>query len=322
VDPKEQEPRRQEQLARWSNEDLVLFAVIGLRRVRGGNQSGVGSATVGVRRDPVHVVMSQQVRFVDDDSGSIAITSHREDGHERYERTRSWASGNAYLRSSQGKASQAAWDRSGPRPRPLEDLVWAPISILVDGQETPFEVYDLGEGIWTAVGQTAGTIISIDSRGVPLSSVRLERLSEHGFPPPPPPDLGENGPTVVRALDQRFERVPFGRVRSWADYWALRAVEVDHARNLTRRHRLTRHHSEALERYWLERIEAHLAEKLDSFDGPHSMSAMHRSRIARHLRSGLLFQLWFITLGPGARTWFGNRYVGIRHYTFRIRWRP
>jgi hypothetical protein len=27
-------------------------------------------------------------------------------------------------------------------------------------------------------------------------------------------------------------------------------------------------------------------------------------------------------LGPGARTWFGNRHAGIRRHTFRIRWRP
>jgi hypothetical protein len=52
------------------------------------------------------------------------------------------------------------------------------------------------------------------------------------------------------------------------------------------------------------------------------IEAMHRSGIARHLRSNLLFQLWFNTVGPGARTWFGNRYVGIRRYTFRLRWRP
>ena len=35
-----------------------------------------------------------------------------------------------------------------------------------------------------------------------------------------------------------------------------------------------------------------------------------------------LFQLWFNTLGPGAKTWFGNCYFAIRHYTFRLRWKP
>ena len=61
---------------------------------------------------------------------------------------------------------------------------------------------------------------------------------------------------------------------------------------------------------WLERM--HRSRMLE----------MSHSRIAKRLGHGFLFQLWFNTLGPGARTWFGNRYVGIRRHTFRITWRP
>ena len=60
---------------------------------------------------------------------------------------------------------------------------------------------------------------------------------------------------------------------------------------------------------------------MDSLPFKH-IEAVHRSPIARHLGTGILFQLRFNTVGPGARTWFANRNVGIRHYTFRFRWRP
>ena len=78
---------------------------------------------------------------------------------------------------------------------------------------------------------------------------------------------------------------------------------------------------EALEAYWLGRVKAPLTRTLDTRRFKH-IEVMHRSRIAKRLGTGFLFQLWFNTVGPGGRTWFGNRYVGLRHYTFRLRWRP
>jgi hypothetical protein len=321
VDLGDDERRHQEQLARWATGDLALFAVEGLRRVRGGNQSGLGSALTGTGRDPVRVVMSREVRFLSDDGASIAITSHRKDTNERYEMTRAWALMTPYLATPQGRAAASAWDRSGPAPRPPEGLGWTSTSIIVDGEETPFEVCELGAGVRVAVGQVPDAIISIDSRGVPLSSVRLARLTESGYPSPKPPDLGENTLDVIRALDDRLDRLPLRRVRRRSDYWALRSVETEHAQNLAHRYHLNGPRSKALDQYWLEMIDTRLANKLDSWDRSHMM-AMHRSRIAKHLGTGFLFQLWFNTLGPGAKTWFGNRYVSVRHYTFRIRWRP
>jgi hypothetical protein len=76
---------------------------------------------------------------------------------------------------------------------------------------------------------------------------------------------------------------------------------------------------EALKAYWLRRVEDRLRKPMDLRD----VEAMHRSRVARRLRKRrFLSQLWFNTVGPGAKTWFGNRYVRVRHYTFRLRWRP
>lgn len=195
--------------------------------------------------------------------------------------------------------------------------------IMVDGGEAVFEVCDLGDGMWVGVGRAEGTILSIDSRGVPLSAVRLQRITEDRFPPPPRPELGEMGATIGEALDGRYLRIPFASVRRWVDYWALCDVEADHCKRLARRHGLSAEQSEALQDYWSERIECGLAEKLDDLSGSQRMaSAMRRSRLARRLGHGVMFQLWFNTVGPGARTWLGNRYTTIGHYTFRIRWRP
>jgi hypothetical protein len=97
----------------------------------------------------------------------------------------------------------------------------------------------------------------------------------------------------------------------------LRDVETRHARKLAYRATLSPEQSDALEQYWMDRIDAGLGATLDRLFEP---PTMFRSPLARHLGSGFLFQVWFNTVGPGARTWFGNRYVGIRRYTFRLRW--
>jgi hypothetical protein len=194
--------------------------------------------------------------------------------------------------------------------------------ILVDGQGTPFEVCDLGDGYWAAAGRVPAATITIDSRQVPISAVSLERLASREPPPPPVPYLGDRTETVVQSLDDRFAQVPFSRVHGLADYWALRAVEVDHVSRLTVDEGLSDQQLEALKAYWLRRIEDRLREPMDRVR-LHDIEAMHRSRVARRLRNRrFLFQLWFNTLGPGAKTWFGNRYVRIRHYTFRLHWRP
>jgi hypothetical protein len=69
-----------------------------------------------------------------------------------------------------------------------------------------------------------------------------------------------------------------------------------------------------LERYWLSRVEAPLGEKLDEMhfrqiEARHRWRAFRRRRVVgapRGASSEFLAQLWFNTLGPGARTWFGN----------------
>jgi hypothetical protein len=122
-------------------------------------------------------------------------------------------------------------------------------------------------------------------------------------------------------LDARFGRIPFRRVRGYADHWALQGIETEHTRKIAAECELIPAQRDALQRYWYERIDVHLAERMERW-GEARMTACHRSRVARHLGSGFLFQPWSNTVGPGARTWFGNRYSTIRLYAFRLRWRP
>jgi hypothetical protein len=107
-----------------------------------------------------------------------------------------------------------------------------------------------------------------------------------------------------------------------SDYWALHSVEEDHVRSLAHRYVLSDQDQAAVRAHWMARVEAELAdtnERLRFKD----MDAASNSRIARRLMGrNLLYNLWSNTLGPGAKCWFGNRHTPIRHYTFRLRWRP
>jgi hypothetical protein len=201
----------------------------------------MGSTLVRKGEKPTTVVMSQQVRFLSDDGASISVTSHRGDDDEGLARIRSWAPINPYLSTQRGQAAAATWDRSIPGPP--EDLEWSKITVVVDNRETPFEITELGEGLWVAVGRVPGTIISIDSRGVLLSVVKLQRLSNH-------PELGDNGDAVLDGLDRRFELIPFRRIRRSADYWALLDVETEHVDKLAREQHLSGEDAKALRRYF------------------------------------------------------------------------
>jgi hypothetical protein len=274
---------------------------------------------IGTGRRARAVMLSESLSFDGPQGGTVTVTSRRPGDDADFERAREWAPTGPYLASPRGRG-HAPRDRTGPAPRPVE-VDWVPTAVVVDGQPETFDVCDLGDGYWAAVGRVPDGIVTIDGRGVPLSAVQLERLANRRLPPPGPPDIGERTEAVVQGLDDRFGRLPFDRVNCFADYWALRTVEVEHVGRLARREGLSQQQSEALKAYWLGRSQAQLSERLDQWHFEKIMSC-HRSRAPKRLRSKVLAQLWFNTLGPGARTWFGNRYVAIRRYTFRLRWRP
>jgi hypothetical protein len=262
--------------------------------------------------------MSTGVPFLGANGSSIAITSHRQEDGDTYAKTRSWSLMSPYVASPRGQALLASRDMSQPLPGPV-GVEWQPVTIVVDGQETPFEFCDLEDGFWAGIGRVPGLCITIDSRRVPLGDVRLERCDQSAVLIPALPDSAHDDGALIRHLEMRFSRVPFARVRRWADYYALREVEIDHVRRLARRHGISDGDRSAFEDHWLARINAELAPVLERLRC-HDFASVADSRIGRHLRSRFVFQLWFNTLGPGAKTWFGNRYVSLRGVTFRLRW--
>jgi hypothetical protein len=245
--------------------------------------------------------MSEQVRFLSHDGASISVTSHRGDDDDRFARTRSWAPVNPYLSTQRGQVVTEKRDRSAPGPP--EDLEWSETTIVVDNRETPFEITELGEGVWVAVGRVTGTIISIDSLSVPSSAVRLQRLTDDRIPPPPRPELGGNGDAVLNALDRRFEMIPFHRIRRSADYWALLDVETEHVETLAREQHLSGQYVEVLHQYWNERIEVHLANTLEGLHRSR-MLKMHHSRVARRSDTGSSFN-------SGSTLWVPGRERGL-----------
>jgi hypothetical protein len=302
-----------------SKTGLALYGAVGLERLSGGFGtlvSRVGVSKAGGQR----IAQSESVSFRDPDGHAVTLASHRRDEGEGYDQLRSWAPMNPYLASPRGRMALSSWDRSTPLPRPTH-VEWTPVSILVDGQVTAFELCELDTGYWAAVGRLEDVDVTIDSRGVPLDKVELERLVDRRPPVPPIPDLAQNAEAVADDLARRFIEIPFARVRRWADYWAVRDIEIDHIRLVARRYGISDEDRDSLEAHWLARVDRELAETMESLHD-RGVEPRPRSSIARHLRWNWLRQLWFNTFGPGAKTWFGNRHTTIRHYTFRLHWRP
>jgi hypothetical protein len=300
-----------------SDGKLVPYGVVGFERGRGGWLSGSGLVVNGGERRIVR--RSESLPFDGPDGGSVTITAHSPDDID-WDHARTSAVMNPYLASPRGAAAYDEWNRVEPSPRP-ENVEWTTTTISVDGHNTPFEICDLGDGYWAAIGEVPAALVTIDGRGVSVSAVALERLASREPPPPIAPDVGDRTTAVIEGLDDRFTRVPFDRVHRWADYWALRDIEIDHIKLLGRRENLSEQDLEALESYWLMRLQTPLSGTLEHLRSRH-MGMLHRPRLASRLGSGFVFQLWFNTVGPGAKTWFGNRYTGIRHYTLRLWWRP
>jgi hypothetical protein len=296
---------------------LVLFGVVGFERGRGGASGGIGRVAVDGKWRAIRT--SQGVQFEDAQGWPVMVTSHRAVGEEGYTSIRAWAPMNAYLATPRGQADRAR-RRESEEPLVPPGVVWQPARLSVDGEVTDFELTDLGGGWWVAVGCLPDALVTVDSRGVAFDTVSLERIPEHFVPAMPEIEVG--GEQVRSDLDERFERVPFGRVRNRADYWALHSVEVDHVENLARLYHLAEADRIAVQAHWIARIEAELAETMERLHFK-DIDASRNSRIARRLQGrNALYQVWSNTIGPGAKCWFGNRYTPIRHHTFRLRWRP
>ena len=140
----------------------------------------------------------------------------------------------------------------------------------------------------------------------------------------PAPDFDGFPGEVLKDLEGRLQRVPFDRIHRQGDYWALLAIERDHIRILARRFDLTAAEQQSLDHWWSEQLQGPLASAIERiFPRPRLpfSQPIRRSRWGNRSPK-FVRQLWFNTLGPGGRCWLSNRYTTIRHYTFRLTWRP
>lgn len=134
----------------------------------------------------------------------------------------------------------------------------------------------------------------------------------------PPSDVPAG---MVRDLVFRYGRLPVQRIHRRADLAALRRVEEEHVQRVARRYGLDETARESAMSWWVEEVEARCS-AVRARIVRQERRRVDRIRRHRAFGSNALLQLYWHTVGPGARTWFGNRYVTIRRYTFRLRWRP
>ncbi len=222
-----------------------------------------------------------------------------------------------------------------------EDLAEVRFEIMrSDGAMATFEgQVRRREGRWMVTRDTVASVLV--PRGDVLASVEAD-LPRHGSRPTgflvrPEDDVVGSEATVttshresppaglpaalVADLEHRYAQLPVHRIRKDADFWALRRVEEAHVKRLARRHELDAVTRGAALDWWLGEVQLRCSGARARL---HREEQRRLRRVARrrYFRSKALFQLYWNTVGPGGRTWLGNRYATIRRYTFRIRWRP
>ncbi len=141
----------------------------------------------------------------------------------------------------------------------------------------------------------------------PPHDLGSEWLGADDDPPPMRPPPPEVPATMARELASRYDRLPVQRIRRHADLWALRRVKEEHVDRLARRHQLDEVARDVTVGWWLAEVQRHCA----SISARLQREERRRlRRIHRHpqFRSNAVFQLYWNTVGPGGRTWIGNRY--------------
>ena len=150
---------------------------------------------------------------------------------------------------------------------------------------------------------------------------QVASVASSGAPPPMRPPPPEVSAPETRELGPRYEQLPVQCIRRHADLWALRRVEEEHVDRLARRFQLDEIARDVTVGWWLAEVQRRCA-SMSARLQREEQRRLHRIHRHPRFRSNAVFQIYWNTVGPGGRTWFGNRYATIRRYTFRIHWRP
>lgn len=170
---------------RRASTELPLYGVEGWPGQRQVGSS-LGIARTG-RGGEKAVLMSVGVNHNHGDT-SITVTSHRRQDNGLAS-LRQWVSQNAIramlrehadYESGQLVISLEA-DRLQSAAR-LDKLPWENVTIPVDGQPTPFQLYVMQDGWWVTAGRGADADLTLDSRHVPLAGLALVRVTDLPMP--------------------------------------------------------------------------------------------------------------------------------------------
>ena len=181
-------PGDERDTGRRASADLPLYGVEGWP---GQRQAGSlsGFVQTGHGGDEA-VVTSVGVNHSHEDA-SITVTSHRQQDNGLGS-LRQWVSLNAIqamlrehaddasgqlVASSQAERLQSAARRG--------ELPWKDVTIPVDGQPMPFQLYEVQDGWWVAAGRGPDADLTLDSRHVPLAGLRLVRVTTLRVPATP-----------------------------------------------------------------------------------------------------------------------------------------
>ena len=124
---------------------------------------------------------------------------------------------------------------------------------------------------------------------------------------------------VWAALHHRQDRIPFHRIRTRSDWYALNGIEQQAVKRLAKQHHLTDNERQSLLRHHLDFFDRNAGSAAPSVAAtiyPHGLEGEAfigycTVRLHRHRRRRV------ISVGWG--TWFGNRWVTIRSAWFRLR---
>jgi hypothetical protein len=165
--------------------ELPLYGVEGWPGQRQvSSSSGIGRTGRGGEKV---TLMSVGVDHSHGDA-SITVTSHRQQDNGLAS-LRRWVSQNAVraaLREhADDESSQLVVTREVERLQSaarLDELPWDNVTIAVDGQLTPFQLYEVQDGWWVAVGRGADADLTLDSRHVPLAGLALVSVTDLPMP--------------------------------------------------------------------------------------------------------------------------------------------
>lgn len=146
----------------------------------------------------------------------------------------------------------------------------------------------------------------VERRGFDAGAAGVRAAGVATKPPMEAPPAGLPAP-LASALGRRYDRLPVVAVRSRRGIRQLDRAESRWIRHVLRRYPLTDAAQLTVEQWWHAQIAracsgaAAMLERLETVGGTANLPP-------RPWRPAWLFQLWWNTLGPGARTWLRNRH--------------